>query len=298
MKKITVEHKDGNIEFVIKEPGLTDVKEAQRVFNQALAQGLMDKLPLRVKLDEVVREQGLWSEEQEAKAKSLQKSLYDSERKLDEGGMKLSEAKQIAMQMKKDRDELTGLLTIRTGLDGLCAEGQADMARFNYLVYACTVNPTNNQRLFPSLDKFLMPPDERTRMLAGEAARAYANKMYNLDENSESTLPENRFLRKYKFVDEKLRLINENGHLVDWEGKLIDEEGHYVDENGNFIDYYGNPVDEEVEFKPFLDDDGNPVIVEETEEEVKSTPKRRGRRKKTEESVAEPKVDEGEAAES
>ena len=99
-------------------------------------------------------------------------------------------------------------------------------------------------------------------------------------------LPENSFLKSYKFVDEDLRLVNKDGQLVDLEGRLVNEEGRYIDADGNFIDVDGNPVSEEgdykFEFTPFLDDDGNPVELEAEAQEVaeKPAPKKRGRPKK------------------
>jgi hypothetical protein len=90
--------------------------------------------------------------------------------------------------------------------------------------------------------------------------------IYGLDNNYEANLPENKFLKKYKFVDDKLRYINKNNQLTDRDGRLVDEQGRFIDKAGNFVDKYGNRVDSEgeyiAEFKPFLDDDGNPVVVD------------------------------------
>ena len=58
--------------------------------------------------------------------------------------------------------------------------------------------------------------------------------------------------------------------MVDLDGKLVNKDGRYIDTEGNLIDKDGNPVDEEgnlvVDFSPFLDDDGKPVVLEEAEE--------------------------------
>jgi hypothetical protein len=104
------------------------------------------------------------------------------------------------------------------------------------------------------------------------AAQNLANMLYGLDNDYESNLPENKFLKKYKFVDEKLRLVDKKGRLIDNEGRLIDESGRYVDENGSFVDKFGNKVDADgdyiVEQQPFLDDDGKPIIIEEMKIDV------------------------------
>ena len=73
-----------------------------------------------------------------------------------------------------------------------------------------------------------------------------------------------------QFVDDKLRLVNKEGKLVDEKGRLLNENGRFINENNQFIDKDGNLVDLEgdyvVDFKPFLDDDGKPVVLDENKE--------------------------------
>jgi hypothetical protein len=90
--------------------------------------------------------------------------------------------------------------------------------------------------------------------------------LYCLDNDYEEKLPENKFLKQYKFVDDKLRFINKEGKLVDEEGRLLDENGRFINDKGEYVDKDGNLVtlDGEyvVEFKPFLDDSGKPIILD------------------------------------
>ena len=133
-----------------------------------------------------------------------------------------------------------------------------------YLVSACLVYNDTKQPYFASMEEYLNRSSEEVAILG---AQHLANMIYNLDNDYEHNLPENKFLKKYKFVDSNLRLIDKQGRFIDVDGRLVDENGRYIDEKGNFIDKFGNLVDEEgeyiVESKPFLDDDGNPVVVEE-----------------------------------
>jgi hypothetical protein len=98
------------------------------------------------------------------------------------------------------------------------------------------------------------------------AAQNLAGMLYGLENDYEEKLPENKFLKQYKFVDSKLRLVDKDGKLVDERGRLIDENGRFINEKGQFVDKNGNLVDDKgdylVEFTPFLDDDGKPVVVE------------------------------------
>lgn len=230
-------------------------------------------------------DQGLWDDEKQAKFTGLQKELAEGEKRLAKGGFGLKEAKDLAIKMKSVRDDIRDLISVRTSLDNHSAEGQADNARFNYLVSACVVYNSSKEPCFKNMEDYLNRSTEEVALLG---AQHLANMLYGLDNDYENNLPENKFLKKYKFVDEKLRLIDKRGRLIDEDGRLVNEEGRYIDEEGNLVDKYGNKVDEDGEFvvdaEPFLDEDGNPILLEDEEakneekqqepstEETKDTP--------------------------
>jgi len=255
-------------EFLVRSPSLNDQREAQKVYNQAFTDAVKSKSVVRAKLDDLLQDQGLWNEEKQAKFTGLQRELLEGEKKLAKGGFSLNEAKDLAVKMRRIREDIRDLISVRTSLDNHSAEGQADNARFNYLVSACLVYNDTKQTYFLNMEDYLNRAGEQIATLA---AQNLANMLYGLDNDYESTLPENKFLKKYRFVDEKLRLIDKKGRFIDSEGRLIDEAGRYIDDGGNFVDKFGNRVDAQgeyvVESKPFLDDDGNPVV---SDEEVQS----------------------------
>ena len=273
--------------------------EYNRIFSKALLSGAL----LRERLDQFMREQGLWDDKKEKAYVNFLKKLSEKEKSLKSGGIKLSEARQIALEMRTIRGALQTLIAEKNTLDTNTAQGQAENARFNNLLVSCLVYNDTGQQVFEDVDEY--SSDESGLSVA--AAERFANMYFGLDKNYEKNLPENKFLVDYNFADEENRLINSEGNLVDFEGRLINEDGRYIDEEGNFIDVDGNRVTEEgeyvIEFKPFLDDDGNPVASSEDEEEAseeaeseteekvesevepkaESKPKRRGRPKKKKE---------------
>jgi hypothetical protein len=117
-----------------------------------------------------------------------------------------------------------------------------------------------------------------TETVALVGAQNLANMLYGLDNDYESNLPENKFLKKFKFVDDRLRYIDKKGRLIDSEGRLVDDQGRFIDEEGNFVDKYGNRVDVDGEYivdpQPFLDENGNPIVLDEFKNEASqpSTP--------------------------
>jgi len=262
-ENFTVKKDDKDIQLLVRSPSLEDQREAQKAYNQAFTDAIKSKAVVRAKLDDLLEEQGLWNKEKQAKFTELQQQILDGEKRLAKGGFSIKDAKNLALEMKRTREEIRELISVRTSLDNHSAEGQADNARFNYLVSACVVYKDNNERYFKGLEDYLNKSDDPAALLG---AQKLANMIYGLDNNFEKNLPENKFLQKYKFVDDKLRLVDKQGRLVDAEGRLVDENGRFINEKGEFVDKFGNRVDKEgdyiVEAQPFLDDDGNPIILE------------------------------------
>jgi len=255
---------DKEIELMIKSPSVQDQKEASKAYNQAFSDAIKSKAIVRAKIDEILKEQGLWDDDKQLKFDQLQAQILEKERILAKGGISLSKAKTVALEMKKLREEMRELISVKTVLDNNTAEGQADNARFNYLVSSCTVYKDSNKSYYNGLEDYL---NRASDDVALKAAQTLANILYGLDNDYEANLPENKFLKQYKFVDDKLRLINNEGKLVDKDGRLIDETGRFIDKDGNYVDKYGYRVDQTgeylIESQPFLDDNGKPIIIEE-----------------------------------
>ncbi|MAF24048.1 hypothetical protein CL634_00465 [bacterium] len=270
-KRETVESEDSNgnkVTVVVRPPTAKDKNGAQLQYLKSFRQALESGAILKQKLDDHLQEQGVWDEAKQKEYEKVLKTINEGERKLQKGGIKLEEAKDLAFSMKEARLEFRALIAERSVMDANTAESQADNASFDYLASVCIID-SKNQPIFSSLEEYQDNGDEP---YVAAAAGKLAEKLYKLDPNYDKGLPENEFLVKYKFADEELRLINKDGSLVDDEGRFVNEEGRFVDEEGNFVDAEGNPVTEEgkynSEFSPFLDDDGNPIVETEEEPEV------------------------------
>lgn len=259
--KIKLQDKD--TVFLVKMPNLQNQREGQKIYNQAFSDAVKSGSIVRAKLDDLLTEQGLWDDSKQARFLAIQKELNESEKKLAVGGISLKEAKNIAISMKRVRDELRDLISVKTNLDTHTAEGQADNARFNYLVSCCVVYNDNKKPYFNSYEDYLNRSSDPVGILG---AQKLASMLYGLDSDFEKKLPENKFLLEYKFVNDDLRYVNQEGKFVDEDGRLVDINGRYVNEEGKFVDREGNLVDEKgdyiVNFSPFTDEDGKPVILE------------------------------------
>ena len=271
------------LDLGLKSPSFKDQREAQKVYNQAFSDAVKSGCIVRGRLDDLLKEQGLWDDAKERKLQTLQQELLDNEQILAKGGINLSSAKKVALDMRELRAKMRDLISSRTSLDSNTAEGQADNARFNYLVSCCLVYSDNNKPYFPSYEEYL---NRSAEPVAIKAAQELATRLYGLDDNYEHQLAENKFLKQYKFVDDDLRFINKEGHLIDQDGRLVDKDGRFINDKGEYVDKEGNLVDDKgdyvTEFQPFLDDDGKPVVLEEKQEiENNESSKRKSRKTKS-----------------
>ena len=283
--------------YAVRRPKVEEIRKANEVrskaFNEALQRGDM----LREQLESELRKRKLWSDSREETYQALRKKVLDGEYKLKAGGIKLNRAKKIALEMADSRSEMVSLLSSRTDLDSNTCEGKADAARFNYLFAVCLVYDDNGEPYFENgLDDYLLNQDDAVA-IAGASHFYY---LLSGSDDVDNQLPENQFLQRFSFVNDDNNLVDEDGRLVDRAGKHIDEQGNLIrwidDENFESIDTEGRTVnddgDYDVDFKPFLDDEGDPIEEpeeEDSEEEEESPKKKAPRKKKTKTKAKSPK---------
>ena len=258
------------IDIFIQQPNNDILKRAERykskVWNEAIQDGVLTKK----ELTNVLKERGVWSDEKSEEEKAVTASLVALEKKLYHGDgkkkPKLSEGRDIAVEIRKKRMELRTLLIDKIELEENTADSLADNARFDYLVAYCTFFKNGSPVYKDFADYDSRSADE----VAFAAASALSQMLYNLDSSFEKKLPENQFLLKYELVNDSLSLINPNNpdQLIDTEGRRIDKEGYYLDEDGSRIDKEGNPVG----------DDGNYKMIDYENDLVSPKPKTKAKK--------------------
>ena len=278
-------------EYAVERPNAKTSEIAALEYNRVFSQSLKNGALLREGLEKYMIEQGIWDKEKEAEYQSLLKTITEIEKSLSQGGIKLSEAKTKALLLKECRVALQTLIGSKNALDVNTAQGQAENARFNCLLVNCLVYNESGDPVFNSIDEYLEASLEGDEV-ATLGAENFASMFFGLDKDYEKNLPENKFLKQHKFVNDKGQLVDDNGDAIDAFGKKVDENGRYIDDDGNLINYFGDPVSEEGQYafetSPFLDEDGKPLSENENsaaqEEgvkvESKEKKKPRGRPKK------------------
>lgn len=305
------EDKDGNaVKALIKSPSPSEYRDSQIEYNKAFRKALDSGALLRQKLSDHMEEQGIWNEDKQKQNDKYVEDIAAKEEVLKVGGIPLSEAKSIALELRQLRFEFREFLAERNQLDQNSVEGQADNARFSELVRLCILHPGTKKPYFQNQKDYDAAGDQPWVV---QASSELASMIYGLDPNYDNKLTENKFLKEFDFVDDDLRLVNKNGHLVDVDGRLIDEDGrfvayrtekaeqdqdveqqYFVNKNGEevikVVDSDGDATwvaKDKAERKPFLDEDGNPIVSAkkedaEKEEDLVAEAKPKRTRKKSE----------------
>tara|TARA_R110002020_G_scaffold458778_2_gene676534 strand:+ start:1363 stop:2310 length:948 start_codon:yes stop_codon:yes gene_type:complete len=293
------------VKTLIRQPTAQDYRDSQVQYNETFRKALDSGALLRQKLTDYMKDQGIWDEEKQQQNDKYIKDIGQREEALKGGGIRLSEAKAIALELRDLRANFRDLLSERNALDTNSAEGQADNARFSELIRVCMLDPNTRQAKFPDQQAYDSQADQPWVV---DAAAELAGMIYGLDPDYDKNLEENKFLKEFKFVDEDLRFINKDGDYVDMDGKLVDENGRFIayrTEEGRknkdpkevyFVNIDGEEVvsvtnsDGEEEWvkislkerKPFLDDEDKPIEAEAKKEESSSSaPKRKRKTTKT-----------------
>ena len=290
----------GGVNYAVKRPSPDTIKRANalrsKTFNEALQRGDL----LRDQLDSELRKRELWNDQREEDYQGLRQDIVDGEFSLNKGGIKLSEAKGIALKMSESRSRMVSMLSTRTDLDSNTCEGKADAARFTLLFAESLVYLDTGEPYFPGgFEEYMTKMEDPVAVTAATEFYYLLSGSEKLDE----TLPENQFLKKFGFVDDRLRLVDKQGKLIDDDGKHIDEWGNYIkwidDDNYIFVDDKGREVKDgkfNTEFSPFVDDETGQLFDEDgnviEEEKPKPKRKRRTTKKKVEASAEEEKQEE------
>lgn len=309
-KEMLIDSVDSNnnpVKILVQRPTPQEYRDSQIAYNKAFREALDSGALLRQKLTDYMRQQGVWSDEKQKQNDEFIEKIREKETILKAGGIKLSDAKAIALELKTLRAEFQIFLAERNALDSNSVEGLADNARFSALVRLCVLNPNTRQPFFPDQKSYDANADQPWVI---EASAQLANMLYGLDPDYANNLEENKFLKEFNFVNDDLRLIDKDGHLVDIDGRLINEDGRYIayrtEEGKKNKDpdqvYFVNRSGEEVVLvtdangeedwvtlnlknrKPFLDDEGQPIASEEKVETEE--PKKKKKSQKTEAETA------------
>lgn len=224
------------VEYFIKPIDTKIMKSAQAVYNGAMRTAMDSGALLRKGLQKYLIDQNVWSDDHQKRYDTVLTRIGEIEKSLNSGKdkdgnkLKVTAAKDLALELSKSRNTLRSLIAEKNEQDSLTAEGQAENARFSHLVISCVYDYKTQQPVYKSSDDFL---DAEDQLLAVELSSEFANVYYGIEKDHQKTLTEYKFLKRFKFIDEDGNFIDAEGNKVTADGRRVDDEGHLLDENGN-----------------------------------------------------------------
>lgn len=266
---VTVELEDGTEKKIyVRKPTNKDKQSADiykaKIWMDCCKQGVTTA----VELEEFLEKHNIWGSSQQEKYNALIGTMGELERELytSQGKKSIQDGKDIVEKMKETRAEIHELIGKKTNLEQNTAEALSENARFDFLVAACLYDEKNEKRLYEDVDDYNNRSDDP---VAFAGATKLAQFTTGLDPNFFKNLPENKWLAKFRLVNDDLQFINKEGKTVDSEGREINEFGQYVNSEGKITDKDGN----------LLEEDGQTYVL--TADYSDKESQKRGRPKKT-----------------
>lgn len=194
---------------------------------------------LRSQLDDYLQKIGLYTNEDILQISKIHDEIKQKESVLEKGGIKKSDGKKIALDIRRLRYNLIILLTKRHEYDKNTVEYYAENGRFNYLVSKCLFFDSGEQ-IFNSVEDY--ESDTTMKGVLDEPIRRLATLTSTYDQDFEHKLIENKFLKKFGYCNDDYELVNSEGKRVNENGELVDDNGNKIEEEnkdrvvGEFLD--------------------------------------------------------------
>lgn len=254
--EFTVQDNGKDVKLAVRPVTYEDNEEANRAYSAKVANLLRDKGPkkllLRQQLDDYLRDNGIWTDADQKKIDGLQRDIDNLLGQLKKGGQKLSKGRELCIQIMDKRQEIVKVSAKRQMFDDVTIESAAENERLEYFVYSCTVHADSGENYWQSFE------DMKNDKSSDAYAQAYINVMkniYGIDPEFEKKLPENKWLKKYSFINEQLEYVDrKTGEKVDKTGTPVKQLEEEVKQRIETLQ--GDIVEEE----PFVDDDTNEPV--------------------------------------
>jgi hypothetical protein len=193
-----VDRHGAEMEFELQIPNLSHEHEGERQYRIAYSKALAAGIFPRNKLKEVMREHGMWTEEDESAMRSVVTDLAVLQVELEDAQMKGrdEECLRIAKEMSGKRNRMWELFMIQQSVYMNSAEGVAEMVKTESIMAACTVLKANQSRYWKNYSEFVTERDEHPNATVFAEAMSVQNELLlEVRDQLEDEQPENRYLK-------------------------------------------------------------------------------------------------------
>jgi hypothetical protein len=180
------------VRFAVRMPTKAQQEQANRTLKNARQAALKrGKLP-RSKAEALARQRGLWDTAKQDKYEALVRTLAGDAEYLQRATVE--NGRRAAIRMRVARAESRRMREPLNELLESTAEAEGQQARFDYLVSVCTYFADTGKPVFTTVQDYRRRWNEPVGL---KAAWMLGAMLFDLDENFEENLPEERYLREH-----------------------------------------------------------------------------------------------------
>lgn len=233
-------------EFCVKKPDNKIRQKADAIYSAKAHELYKAGAMLRAEIEK--------SKEHNEKVEKLETEIRNKRIKLSKGGMSKREGYNLAVSIIELNNDLNELNSAYNVVDRETIEAKAEDTRFNYLLAHSLYHNAGEKegQLYFSSYEDMLDSEDSIVQFAGLELLLLTVDIVEMRKN----LAEYKFLIKYQFVDEELRLKTfDKKNYCDTDGRLVDKDGYFINDNGDKVDKWGNPINpdgtyafDEVEF--------------------------------------------------
>jgi len=196
-------------EFILKEAGVKEVTEADMIYRIAYSNSLKNGILPREKMKDLMREHGIWDEEDDKALQELIKDIAKLELQLKESESRSDNAKciELAELLDQARNKMWRLFLIQQNSYTNSCEGYADTVKQEALMASCVLIKANNARYWKNYKEYVLEKDENeTSEVPMRAMETLAALLNTNKDTLLETFPEHRWLKEAKkqFFDKEI----------------------------------------------------------------------------------------------
>jgi hypothetical protein len=187
-----------DMQFALVPPTLQIETEGERYYKIAYSQALSQGIFPREKLRGVMKDHGMWTEEDEKKYKTIvaKIALWHAELLQFEQTGDTEKCKKIAMEMDGERDKMWSLFLIQQSVFMHSAEAMAELVKTEAMMAACTRLKATGERYWKDYTEFVREKEQNLKSTVYmEVVEVQSNLLKSIREDIEGKYPETKYLK-------------------------------------------------------------------------------------------------------
>lgn len=149
------EDEDGNeLIYEFRRPSQAIMSKAELVRRAKFSEAFRAGVVVNAEVFKLLRERGMWGDEEEAESSRLRGEISTLEEKLKDEGITNEEGLKLVEEIKKLRLELEDHQSVATTISGATCESVANEAVNMFYAASCVYNKTTGQKVYKDLEDF------------------------------------------------------------------------------------------------------------------------------------------------